>query len=78
VSARIHRPVQPEKRPAGLLPSEIAAWPIFDRGVYIGAISEAQGGQYEAGRADGQSLGLFTSPAAAAHALLETHHARCQ
>lgn len=53
------------------LSSSIAATPVFDRGVYIGCIVELQNGQHEAGRSNGESLGLYTSPAAAAHALLE-------
>ena len=49
---------------------ELAATAVYDGRVYLGDISEHRSGQWEAAVADGRSLGLFTSPAAAVHAVL--------
>ena len=49
---------------------EIPAEPLFIGEVYVGCIIDRLNGQYEAGRPNGESLGLFTSWTAAAQALV--------
>lgn len=63
--------IQLHPRPRRRRPSsELASTALYDGRTYLGSINEKLNGQWEAGKANGESLGLFTSASAAANALI--------